>query len=191
MSIRCFIAIELPEAIKNTIADFISPLKPLSDGIKWVNPANMHITIKFLGHTPQDKIDMIKDTLIRQASSFGPMDIGIKGTGAFPNLRRPSVLWAGLTYPAELEQLHIALNEALITQHPAGDRDKVKKFRPHLTLGRIKRNVRDIKPVISELMALRGHEFGSFRAERIWLIKSDLTQTGPIYTPLASAMLSG
>ena len=136
-TIRCFIAIELPIEIKNQIESYIAELINLAPKLKWVKKEGLHITIKFLGNQSTQKIENMINVLLPLGQTCQPFKISIKNIGAFPNQRKPRVIWLGIeAEPRELFfQTHAWIQDKL--EHIGFEKEQ-RKFSPHLTLARIK-----------------------------------------------------
>ena len=173
MSLRCFVAVDLPEEIKLKIPEVQQ--KIAMDGLKMVEPELVHITLKFLGEVPERRIDQITDALAR--IRFTPFQARIRGVGAFPG-RTIRVIWLGAT--GSFEELAAAVESAL---EPFGF-EQDKRFSAHATLARVK------DPSLSRLLSERisgmsDLDLGEFTVERFVLKKSTLTPRGPIYEDIA------
>jgi RNA 2',3'-cyclic 3'-phosphodiesterase len=180
MNLRLFIAIDLPEQIKEEISELIEILKKYDADVKWIIPGNLHLTLKFLGSTADTLPEKIRDSLLPVVSSYEPFYITIEGTGVFPGEKRPRVLWTGIVDSDHLKALRDSIDRTLSL---LGFPKDVNNFHPHLTLGR----VRTQQGMISLMKELRNsHEklFGKFLVDRIKLMKSDLKPKGPEYTCL-------
>ena len=140
-----------------------------------------------MGNIPEDKLEDIKNALRKAASGFSPMEIGLKGAGAFPSIRRPNVLWIGLNCPLETGELYSKLQSSLA---PLGFEHDNRAFKPHLTIGRVRRGTGRPRQVIDTLTKMEDIELGSFRTTGITLMKSELKPGGPIHTRLATISLS-
>ncbi len=188
--LRTFIAIELPPTIQEAIARETSGLRQqVKRGlVRWVAAQNMHLTLRFLGDTVSSSLGQIQQMLTSQAALFQPMEIKVGGFGVFPNPRRPRVLWIGIQAPADLSTLQHR-TESLAQS--AGFEAESRPFSPHLTLGRVSQKISssEAQALRSTLEAIRVGELGSFTAEAIHLIHSDLRPDGAIYTRLFSAPL--
>jgi 2'-5' RNA ligase len=182
--IRAFIAIELPEEIHEGLKKLQNELKDRMRDVRWTKYGNVHLTLKFLGDTETKKIDAIGKTLQDIADSFSPFVISLAGIGAFPNSRKPSVIWTGINKGIN-ETISLA-NQIEKAMEKFGFEREKRSFKPHLTIGR----VREIK-YPSELKATLDNsnigEIGKFTADRISLIKSQLDPAGSIYTTLFEA----
>jgi 2'-5' RNA ligase len=138
---RTFIAIPLPDEIKTYLARVKDLLEPVSDGVKWVDPVNMHITLKFLGDTPEWLLDDVKNEFFRIASDVRPFHMQLKHLGQFPREGDPRILWAGLQkVPPVVYRLSDEFNTGFLA---LGFDDTGKRFKPHITLGRVKQKLHE------------------------------------------------
>ena len=140
----------------------------------------IHLTLKFLGDVEESKIDDITAAVVEAVQGSTPFIIGIAGTGAFPDFRRPRVLWIGLYEP--LGQLSLLAEKININLLSLGFPSEKRAFKPHLTLARIK-DSRHIAQVISHFQDAK-FSAGEFEAREIVIMKSQLKPTGAEYTPL-------
>jgi 2'-5' RNA ligase len=142
---RLFIALELPSEVKQALNAAQQRLERSGQHpVKWVSPASMHLTLHFLGETEPAQVPALLAAL-EEACAIGqaagrpaaPL-LRLAALGAFPNLRRPSTIWAGVEGALQpLQQLHQALGHAL---EPLGFVTETRPFRAHLTLGRVRRD---------------------------------------------------
>lgn len=188
MGLRCFVAIAIPPQVRSAIDKEMEMLRHLGRDIKWVSPANIHLTLKFLGDTPEDRIDDIEAALMGAATGIGPIRADATGAGAFPNPRRPNVFWAGLTVPDELGILKERIEAALAN---LGFQREDRPFRPHLTVGRLRRGGHPPKRLMAALEEIKDIFFGTFEINELLLMKSDLEPKGPVYTTLRTIPLYG
>jgi len=151
--IRSFIAIPVPsegiQALEEVVHGFDAEI---GRDVRWVKPEGIHLTLKFLGNTPVGMVDKVLIELASVTEKFNPFKLEIFGLGAFPNLRNPRVLWAGVKGDLEqLSKLQASVDDA------AGDLGLPKEhrtFSPHLTLGRVRREASDGRlRKISEVIA--------------------------------------
>jgi 2'-5' RNA ligase len=179
--IRSFIAIELPEETRQTLAAIQQELKRTGAGVRWVKPSSIHLTLKFLGNVHPAQVEDIAAAVAGAVRHEPPVTLHAAGVGAFPSQRKPRVIWVGLQGQVErLGHIQARLEKAL---QPLGFAPEKRPFRPHLTLGRIK-DRRGLPNLVDALAALDVPEFNSFDADEIILYKSDLRPTGAIYTKL-------
>ncbi len=179
--IRLFVAVKI-EPQESLMKAFNHVKTRLSDArISWVNPQNLHITLKFLGDTPDKNVEKVKEQLRAATQGAKPFTLEIRGLGSFGNTSNPRVLWMGIFDDRHrLEKLYRSVQEQL---EPLGYENEGYFFRPHLTLGRI-REMKDTI-VLRELES----SFGMILFQRntidsFALYKSQLTPQGPVYTML-------
>src|SRR5271168_3748840 len=129
---RLFIALDFPDAVRRALRELIARLKPESAGARWVRPEGMHVTLKFLGETGEEKLVPLKAALAK-IHSAEPVDMHFRGLGFFPNERRPRVIWCGVEATPNLADLAGAVESAL---EPLGIPRETRAFTPHLTLAR-------------------------------------------------------
>jgi 2'-5' RNA ligase len=149
----------------------------------------MHLTLKFMGETPHDKLVQIKQSIHQVISVFPSFEIEIKALGMYPNNQRPRVIWLGINAENHLILLHNQLDQALKGEGIKSDR---RPFSPHLTIGRVRRNA-DQESVIQIgriLSQFKIASFGSIKIDEILYYQSVLTPQGPIYTILQSTSLN-
>lgn len=173
---RLFIAILLPDEWRASLSEVQKKIGWLGKGIKWVEPENLHLTLKFLGETPASLLPQIEEAIRNACQECEPFDMQISGTGTFPDSRRPKVYWAGLKAPRSLIHLQTRIAGSM---HALGFEDDGKSFVPHLTIARIK------EPIGKERMtqAVLAYKLSSapFRAASVSLMESMLKQEGPVY----------
>lgn len=174
MYLRCFIAIEIPEPVKKKISEFIDILKKYNVDIRWITPENLHLTLKFLGSTPEVLLPKIRESLINIVLSHEPFYIKIYTTGVFPNRRHPRVIWIGVEDSGILKKLKKDIDDSLVL---LGYLKEDKEFTPHFTLGRV-RSQKGIEDMVKELDNFREKDFGSVNVESIKLMKSELKPKG-------------
>ena len=178
--IRSFIAFDVgDEQVLRKIAGAQDMLRRTGASLKMVDPNNIHMTMKFLGNVPVTMVDGIHEEMKKIA--FEPFKIEIKGLGAFPNMRRISVIWAGIREGArELREIGSGLEFNL---QALGFKPDRKGFSPHLTIARV-RTGRSKDNLIKCIEELADQEFGVIEAKCLKLKKSVLTPKGPIYSLL-------
>src|ERR1700687_2296496 len=135
---RGFVAIEIPEAVREALTGPLNALRPLHESIR-INPTErMHLTLHFLGHLPRPIVEQLPPALAALVMRHHRFRLAAQGVGAFPTLARPRVLWAGITGAdlPRLNELQVELGDAL---RAAGLTVGGDRFHPHLTLGRVRR----------------------------------------------------
>ena len=185
---RSFLAIDLPTAVKERLAEQIRILSPGTSGIKWVDPRLIHLTLKFFGEISTEQVDKISEVSQKVILKNKPISLTLKGIGGFPHIRRPRIIWAGLN--RDLEAL-LKLVEALESAYEQiGIAREDRSFHPHLTLGRNKTNQPNER-LFQRLSAWAEEESEPFAVEEIILYKSDLKPFGPVYSKICSFPLKG
>ncbi|MCX8030697.1 MAG: RNA 2',3'-cyclic phosphodiesterase [Thermodesulfovibrionales bacterium] len=183
---RCFIAIDLPKEIKLQIQQLIKSISHLSHEIRWVPFENLHLTLKFLGEIDEKTINKIQQILKKVLGERTPFKISISGVGAFPNTKKPNVLWVGVAPSEELKLLFEAIDTSFV--HIGFIREK-RGYSPHLTIGRVKDH-KNISEVIKSFNEFQGKTFGSFEVSEIYLMRSILHPQGAEYIKLISFKLT-
>ena len=187
--LRTFIAIGVPSEIKDKLEKIQHRFKILGLNATWVKPENQHLTLKFLGETGADQIQMIRHKLAEALTPYAPFRLSLDSLGVFPHARNPRVLWVGLKdEEGTLARLQSALQQALVE---VGFDADPKPFSPHLTLARIK-SPKGKKKLQDELEALnqQGIDPHPFDVGAVQLYESQLTPKGSIYTELANFTLN-
>jgi 2'-5' RNA ligase len=179
-SIRTFIALILPEELKRSLGGLQAQFQQQSQGIKWVRPDSIHLTLKFLGDIRPDKVDPVCTVLSRLTQGCAPFAFEAVGIGAFPNERNPKVLWAGLAPDKRMADFQEKLDAGLAEiGFPREDR----LFSPHLTLGRL-RDGRSRKDIAALIERCGSKHLGNYQSDTVVFYKSDLRPAGPIHTAL-------
>lgn len=185
-TIRSFIAIELPQSVKALLKAIQAGMKSEALKAKWVQPGNIHLTLKFLGNIDPADTEMIATAMRNAVRDQVPFRLVAKGVGVFPGLRRPRVLWVGLNdQSGSLRALQVALDANLAD---IGFPKEKRPFKGHLTIGRIKRAP---GPKIVGEMLQKYADFVSdeFKVHQISLFKSDLHPTGAVYSKLQEVVI--
>jgi 2'-5' RNA ligase len=172
---RTFIACDI---FHKGINEVVEELKGTGAKIKFIEPKNTHITLKFLGEIEGDLVMEIENLIERIFKGFFPLEAKLRQVGVFPNANYMRVVWIGIYCP-ELERLQKKLDQSLFE---LGFK-KEKNFKLHLTIGRI-RSAKNKQRLIAAVEKLKDSEIGNYTIDSVKLKKSELTPKGPIYTDL-------
>ena len=138
---RLFLAINLPDDVRRAIAtEVAAPLKAIAPDLTWVREPSLHLTVKFLGEQPPELVPRLSDALRVVGQRNKVIEVEIGGVGAFPNFRRPRVVWIDVSPDPKLELLHHDVESVC---EALGLPLDGKPFRPHLTLARVKPRAAD------------------------------------------------
>ena len=188
MTFRGFIAVEL-KGLDSALA-IIEEIRSLRAPFKLVRPEVMHITLKFLGDTPEEQIPEIVDVMQNACSGKKAFDIGYRGLGAFPTQRKMSVVWVGITGAEPMKDIASGIEDGV---GPLGFKREKRPFKPHLTLGRLRRHKKLENKAYNSMQELfevyKDQEMGGCTIDRIVLKKSTLTPQGPIYDDVEEIVL--
>ena len=174
---RLFIAIPIPGNIKDCIRDLEDSLKKCDLFAKWVNPDNIHMTLKFLGEIKEEKIPLIQKAISETCLNFSSLEVNLTEFGFFPNERNPRVFFVSTDKEEILQRIAYVLEEKL---EPLGF-EREYRFRSHLTLCRLKGR-KNIEKLVAKTKEIKPGK--SFPINEVILYKSTLTPKGPIYTEM-------
>jgi len=183
---RLFVALEIPRAVRDNLATLIKDLRTADPKARWVRPENIHVTLKFIGEAPADKLGNIRGALAG-VHSEREVELNFRGLGFFPNAKRPSVLWAGIDASPNLQSLAGDIENSL---EKLGFPREQRPFVPHLTIARFQ-TPRIHEPLQSVIAQSSGREFGSLRTDEFHLIESKLKPSGAEYTTVESFRFAG
>ena len=183
MSFRAFVAVEIDELPE--LRKFSAEVKRTGAPLKMVNLDNLHVTLKFLGDTDEEIVNEIQSVMQDAVSGIRPFNIAVRGSGAFPNLNRISVVWAGMEGAEPLAKIAGKIDAGL---ENLGFKREKRKFSPHVTIARVKggRNKELLAQVIENNKTTH---FGEIQVNEIILKKSVLTPSGPIYSDIVKIEL--
>lgn len=177
--IRAFLAVDVDRELIGGIRKIQEEIKLVGAPVKFVEPENLHFTIKFFGDVNEEKLDEINRIIIEKIENFSPFKISIKGLGVFPSLRYIRVLWLGSENFEQFSNLQRELDHEFIKI----GYEKERSYIPHLTIGRLK-GAENKEVLVEKIKQLSDVEIGSTIIDKICLKKSELTPLGPIYTDL-------
>ncbi len=178
---RLFVALDIPEDVRAALGSLVNRLREQLRGARWVRIEGAHVTLKFIGEIPTNKMKNIKAAL-RSVTFPAPIKIIFSGLGFFPNERRPRVLWAGIEAGPALGALATAVDASL---EPLGIAREQRPFSPHLTLARLDSS-KNLSRLHEGIAASGALEFGSGIAKEFHLYQSVLKRGGAEYTRLAT-----
>jgi 2'-5' RNA ligase len=183
---RTFVAIEIPEETKRAVAEVQTRLKGSGTEASWTRPEGIHVTLKFLGEVPEERVNEIAAALAQAVEGRSRFRLNGAGIGAFPNEKDPRVVWLGLSGELDkLRGLQISVEEQMVR---LGFQQEDRKFTPHLTIGRIKQ-LRSRASWMQTLEQVKDIELPAFDVTAIRLMKSELNRTGAVYTEIGRAEL--
>jgi len=181
--IRTFIAAEISAGNRKKLDRIIRELKEIesSRNIRWVDPGNIHLTLKFLGDIPLGRVEEISRSMEEAASSSSPFNLYLRGSGCFPDPGRARVLWAGLELEKDsgLYVLHATLEKVMAA---IGFPSENRPYHPHLTLARIRNPIGAER--ISRLLAAYETLDTVECVSDLVFMQSERRPQGSIYTPL-------
>jgi 2'-5' RNA ligase len=185
---RLFVAVNLPDDLRSALGRLVDRL-PAGHGVRWVPPGNVHLTLRFLGEVSPDRVEEIETLLSAAAARHPAFTLTAQGVGAFPDLRRPRVVWVGIGPPESigtLDALHRDLEDGFAD---LGFGREGRPFRPHLTIGRV-RDRRGRRRTFPRGW-IEGAAFPAapFSVDAIDLMESRLEPAGARYRRLHRALL--
>jgi RNA 2',3'-cyclic 3'-phosphodiesterase len=177
-SMRLFTALELPGEIIDKLDQVLARLRPTAP-LRWSTAANLHITTKFIGAWPEERLDELKSSLAA-IPSRDPISVHVRDLGAFLNPNKPRFFWCGVNAPG-LAELAADLETATAA---LGIAREERQYSPHLTLARIKDGF-DMTALRTAVVAEPNFDFGRFEARSFFLYQSQSKPSGSVYTKLA------
>jgi RNA 2',3'-cyclic 3'-phosphodiesterase len=177
---RAFIAIELPESIREALAREQARFRAVCPDARWTRPEGIHLTLKFLGDISAGQETQVRKAL-EQVDKLEKFTASVKGFGFFPDVKRPRVFWAGLDAPPDLARLAEQVENAV---EPVGFPAENRPFKPHLTLARFK-TPRPQAKLAALLSAPCESILGSFEVSEFFLWESKLAPGGAEYRKIA------
>ena len=176
LPMRTFIAIDLPDALRLSLAEAQQSFRSVCPEARWTRPEGIHLTLKFLGEVTDSQLRQVVEAL----HGMGPLDafpIELKGFGFFPNARRPRVFWVGVEAPPALMDLAERVERVM---EKVGFMREERPFAPHLTLARF--TVPRAQPALEGALASRQPaSLGRFEAAEFFLFESKLSPQGAQY----------
>ncbi|MCJ7498768.1 RNA 2',3'-cyclic phosphodiesterase [bacterium] len=175
---RLFLAIPLEKQILDTLGGVVEKLLSFRAPVRWVRPEGMHLTLKFLGETNEDSVGPLVEAIKGVTSSIPPFPITVTGAGAYPSLRRPRVLWAGVVENSgTLKRLVKNIEEEV--EKLGWERER-RAFSPHITIGRVKGNM-NIARLTAAIKEIKDAYWGDQEVGELVLYSSELKPGGAVY----------
>jgi len=191
---RLFVALDIDEEIRTRIAQFTDGIRGFAPDARWVSAESLHLTLKFIGEWPAERLDELKAALV--AVRGQPTEVTFSGTGFFPAPKSARVFWIGINAGPELAALAGAVDAATSA---LGIESEKRAFTPHLTLartgsGRPQRMSSDcanssFRRLQEKLAAMSAPAFGTMTPREFFLYESKLSPKGAVYTKLESFSL--
>ena len=188
--VRLFVAVELPDAVKIELDRLVQALKAAdTGGLRPVRPEGIHLTLKFLGDVESERVDAVAEALSISAAQHSPFRLELGQAGAFPNLRRPRVLWVGVD--GDMEALASLQADVEGELENAGFARDNRDFHPHLTLARVRdgsrpASVRRAAELLIDTSFARGADIP---VESVSLMRTELRPDGAIHQRVVSIPL--
>jgi RNA 2',3'-cyclic 3'-phosphodiesterase len=173
--VRLFVALQIPEQLRLELAARTREFASLAPKLKWVRAENLHVTLKFIGHVPDEKLQPVLGAL--ESVHMCAFAVHLRGLGFFPDEKRPRVFWMGIEAPPALGELASGIDQALGT---AGFPLESRPFSAHLTLARSDRE--RLPEAFSRAVRESKSHFGSIDCREFHLIESKLKSSGAEYT---------
>lgn len=185
--IRTFVAIEAPGAVGAAAQRLIGRLREIPAQVRWTEPP-LHFTLKFLGDVDVLEIPNICDAVAEALDGIPPFDLEIRGAGGFPTPEHPRTLWIGTGEGTEeMVEVHAEVERKLAE---LGYRTDGRRYRPHLTIGRVRRSPDEIPLLGAALRAEGDFSAGGMRVDEVGIYSSQLTRNGPVYELLGHVELT-
>ena len=185
---RLFLAINLPSELRSRLYEDTEPLRRAVPGLSWVRSELLHFTLKFLGEVAPEKVEAIRLSVGDTVRPHAPFSLTLAGAGSFPNFRRPRVVWIGVTAQRTVFALAEDVEEAC---ELLGFERDARGFTPHLTIGRVKKDLPPGGAQALERAAATLHATYALDVASVDLMQSELTSAGPHYRVLAELPLAG
>lgn len=183
MTFRAFICVDL--AVNEAVREFAEALRRSRAPLKLVDLTMLHLTLKFLGDTPESAVEGIVAAMEESVSGEAPFDLRLGGTGVFPGEHRINVVWVGVEDGGRLGRIAARLESGMARRgFPPEDRE----FQGHVTIGRVK-GPQEREVLLAAVKARAAVDFGTRRVVSLHLKKSVLSAQGPSYSDIGVVRL--
>ena len=188
MGIRTFLALPLDQDVVGRLLEAQRSLDSVGAEVRWVEPANLHLTVKFLGDVRDEGLPEVCAIAIEAARQVESFDLHVAGLTSAPPMGQVRMVWAKIhERTGRLQMLYEMLEDAFASLDYKREN---RLFHPHMTLGRVKSG-KNVKQLRAAVEGFADTEFGIQAAEELIVFSSELTSEGPIYSPLTRARLGG
>ena len=175
---RLFLAIPIDRQILDALAGVVEKLRESRAPVRWVRPEGTHLTLKFLGDTDLDKVEPMVQAVKEVCRDIQPFPLSVTEAGAYPKLKRPRVLWAGVVENSgSLQRLWEGVEE--VTERLGWEREK-RRFSPHVTIGRVKGNM-NIARLTAAMEGIKEKHWGDQMVDSMVLDRSEVRPGGAVY----------
>ncbi len=171
--------------MRTALSELQDELKKCGADVKWVRPESIHLTLKFLSDIKEKDVDSIAKLIEGTCKKHTVFNLEIKGTGVFPNMRSPRVIWIGVDGTSSIIRIQKEIEDGMAS---LGFEKENRSFSPHLTLGRF-RSLWGKEALMEKIETYKDGEFGSMDVNSISLMKSELSPAGAKYTRVAEIAL--
>jgi 2'-5' RNA ligase len=185
--VRLFLAVDPGDECRRRLAPVLEQVRASARAVRWVHDANIHVTLAFPGEVGEERVPGLLDAARQLTTRHAPFSAAVTGGGAFPDWRRPRVVWLGVRDAGALQRLgedagRMCASLGFPPDHP---------FSAHLTIGRVKHPMpahqrESLRTALSSLA-----ESYPFHVERVVLMRSALSSAGSVYSEVASLPLVG
>lgn len=185
---RIFLAINPPADVRRRVWEATAPLRDVAEEIAWIPEEKIHLTIKFIGEVAEERVAPLGTAMMDIARTHAAPAVHLGGVGAFPNFRRPRVIWMGIEPEPRLELLH---HDVELACDKLGHELEGRPYRPHLTLARARRPLADEALKTLRLAAKRIRFSDEFFARTLDVMQSVPGPGGSKYTVVSAAPMIG
>jgi 2'-5' RNA ligase len=185
--IRAFIALALEAALAAEVRKVQQSLNAPGGVVRWIDPQHLHLTLRFLGNVPTDRMDDLAAALRRACARAVPFHLALEGAGCFPNTKNPRVVWIGIQ--GDLEPLRKLQEQIARETKTFGDNSDERAFEPHLTIGRVKASGLEGRKAVQAIELVGVPNLGVWTVQNVLLLRSELSPDGARYTTLAAVAL--
>jgi 2'-5' RNA ligase len=187
--VRAFIAVPVASGVAARASELMRRLRDANAAVNWVAPQNLHVTLKFLGETPINEAPEICEAVRRAAEEMPPFDLAFRGLGAFPSPEKPRTIWLGVSEgEAEMVELAERIDSSLAK---LGYARELRKFSPHLTIGRVRETLPADHPLHDALAKHVDFDANVMGVDEVVVFASFLDRKGPTYDALGTVELMG